>query len=389
MKPFLTMMILVLTAMLACLISGTAVAQEHSIVYDVAILNDRVMDPETGFDALANVGIQGGLITKSNTDEIAGKYTIDDCALSEQSDVYNEAQYHLALGDVLIENSLMAQMSPSLLFASMQGDTSKTAAGEGGGALSAEQAAKELANPNTSLASLNFKNTFTFYEGDLPDADSQVGYTLLFQPAFPFPINSSDKIIFRPAIPFQFSQPVFNAGAVDFHDKAGIGDIGFDLIYAKSGDDGLLLGVGIVGTIPTASHSELGGGRWLVGPEFFLGKISEQSVIGIFPSHQWDVAGWGDESVSITSIQPILTYLPGGGWSVGTAPTLKYDWIDEQWTVPINLNVGKTVTVDSTVWKIGVEVNYFVENSDAFAPEWTVLLNLTPVVENFLAGLFN
>ncbi|AXI49069.1 aminoacylase (plasmid) [Sulfitobacter sp. SK012] len=45
--------------------------------YDVAILNGRVMDPETGFDQIANVGINNGWITEITTDPIEGENTID------------------------------------------------------------------------------------------------------------------------------------------------------------------------------------------------------------------------------------------------------------------------------------------------------------------------
>jgi hypothetical protein len=45
--------------------------------YDVVILNGRVMDPETGFDQVANVGISNGWITTITADEITGAETID------------------------------------------------------------------------------------------------------------------------------------------------------------------------------------------------------------------------------------------------------------------------------------------------------------------------
>jgi hypothetical protein len=45
--------------------------------YDIVILNGRVMDPETNFDGIRNVGIKDGIITAITEDEIAGKETID------------------------------------------------------------------------------------------------------------------------------------------------------------------------------------------------------------------------------------------------------------------------------------------------------------------------
>lgn len=45
--------------------------------YDVVILNGRVMDPETGFDQITNVGISNGWITVITDEEIDGRETID------------------------------------------------------------------------------------------------------------------------------------------------------------------------------------------------------------------------------------------------------------------------------------------------------------------------
>jgi hypothetical protein len=45
--------------------------------YDVVILNGRVMDPETNFDAVRNVGITDGMIVTITESEISGAETID------------------------------------------------------------------------------------------------------------------------------------------------------------------------------------------------------------------------------------------------------------------------------------------------------------------------
>ena len=60
---------------------------------------------------------------------------------------------------------------------------------------SAAETAKELANPNTALASLKFKNIYTTYKGDLPGADSETSFTMLFQPSLPFPLDNGGKVI--------------------------------------------------------------------------------------------------------------------------------------------------------------------------------------------------
>lgn len=53
---------------------GTANAAEK---YDLVILGGRVMDPESGFDGVRNVGVVDGRITVITTEKIEGKETID------------------------------------------------------------------------------------------------------------------------------------------------------------------------------------------------------------------------------------------------------------------------------------------------------------------------
>lgn len=64
------------TATVACGLLAAAipaVAQD----YDLVILNGRVMDPETRYDAIANVGIKDGTIVVITEDGITGQETID------------------------------------------------------------------------------------------------------------------------------------------------------------------------------------------------------------------------------------------------------------------------------------------------------------------------
>ena len=51
-----------------------------------------------------------------------------------------------------------------------------------------DEIAKELANPNTPLTSLKFKNQFRTYSGDLSGAADQASYIMFFQSTLPFEI---------------------------------------------------------------------------------------------------------------------------------------------------------------------------------------------------------
>ena len=255
-------------------------------------------------------------------------------------------------------------------------------------AKSADEVARELANPNNSLASLTFKNQYRTYAGDLPGASKQDNYTLLFQPVFPFsmaPTASGGKanLFVRPGIPLVVNQPVPTATGWD--KVSALGDIGFDVGYGVTETSGFLWALGMVGTLPTATDDKVAGKQLRLGPEVLVAKFEKWGLYGIFPSHQWSVAGWGENrSYSNTQLQGFLTFLPGGGWNVGSTPIMNYDWKSKDWTIPLNLTVGKTMKFGEMPVKVQFELNYYVEQYDAFGPEWMLGINLTPVVRNVL-----
>ena len=112
---------------------------------------------------------------------------------------------------------------------------------------SAEDVARDLAKPNSSLATLTVKNQYRWYTGDLPGADHQDNFMMLFQPVFPLSLpqdDSGDKstLFIRPGIPLLFDQPVLRQGksGLDFEGVSALGDIGFDLAYGVSKKSGFL-----------------------------------------------------------------------------------------------------------------------------------------------------
>ena len=253
---------------------------------------------------------------------------------------------------------------------------------------SAEEIAAELANPNSPLATLTFKVQYRTYDGDLPNAGEQNNTSLVFQPSFPFAQDNGDVIFFRPAIPFQTGQPVFNTSRLDFDSESGIGDISFDLAYGRTTESGILFAGGMVASIPTATYDGLGNERWSLGPEFLIGKLTKKYVLGAYPTHLWDVGGWSNADVNLTSSQFFATYLPGGGWSMGLSPTISFNHVTDEWTIPLNFNVGKTIIAGGRPWKLSMEVNYYVEKPGSFGPEWLIGFNVAPIVKNIFAGLF-
>ena len=247
--------------------------------------------------------------------------------------------------------------------------------------LSQEEAARQLANPNTPLASLTLKNQWTGWGGSLPGADGSSSGTFLFQPSFPFPVGKAGTIFCRPAFPLLVDQPVVNATG-EVEPKNGFGDMGMDLAFGRTTSSGVLLTAGMLGGFPTGQEG-LSNDTWTLGPEFLVGHFSKKSVLGVFPSHQWDLSG--PNEVSLTSIQPILSYLPGGGWAVSSSGPIAYNWESEQWTVPIQLMLSRAVKVGKMPIKLALEGTLYAEQADPLGQDWMIGFNITPVVPNVLA----
>ena len=192
--------------------------------------------------------------------------------------------------------------------------------------LNADDVARELANPNTALASLVFKNQFRFFKGDLPGAGDQTSAMRLFQPILPFPLESGSQIIFRPVIPLVWDSPTGN----NFDSEAGIGDISFDLVYAPKSENGFITALGVVSTLPTATNGHLGRNKFSLGPDILFGRVTKEYVLGLNPSHQWSLTGSGDEDISSSHVQVFSALLLAKGWNVGSQPIITYDWKQKQ-----------------------------------------------------------
>jgi hypothetical protein len=63
--------------LVGCLAALGAPSMAQAETYDLVILGGRVMDPETNFDQVANVGVNGGRIVVITEEKIDGKETID------------------------------------------------------------------------------------------------------------------------------------------------------------------------------------------------------------------------------------------------------------------------------------------------------------------------
>ena len=268
---------------------------------------------------------------------------------------------------------------------------------------SADEIAKELANPNTALTSLKLQNQYYSFDGDLPGADDLDMFKLFLQPTLPFPFDNGYTLWVRPGLPYIVDQPVFDTDDRKLGDKSGLGDITLDVQYGTTLENGFLWSIGFSSVFPTASEEKLGSDQWALGPGFQVGRVKEKSVFGIFANHQWDIAGDGrstpdlpflrltesdEPSISLTAVQLFGVVLPGGDRSFGSTPIMTYNHESSQWTIPLHLTAGKTFIINDRPWDFSLDLNYYVERPDAIATEWMVGFNVALVLENVFAKWF-
>ena len=256
---------------------------------------------------------------------------------------------------------------------------------------SADEVAKELANPANARASMSSNLEYISFDGDLDGAGDQSTTMYLFQPSLPFPVGDSGRnLLFRPALPVFLSQAQYdgtiNNGLGGFDDVTGkVGDIGFDLVYAGTSKSGIISGYGIAGTLPVGA-SDVSGDQWRVGPEVFFGIARKWGVVGALVNHQWEIGGSNDTDFSTTSAQYFYGISMGGGWVFGAGPIASYnhevDNSDDALTFPIAIGVSKTVVKGTKISKFAIALTYNAERPESFGPEWTVKLTWSPVIEN-------
>ena len=217
----------------------------------------------------------------------------------------------------------------------------------------AAEMARKLQDPLANIKALMTDNDINFNSGN-----DQTSYGFQLQPVYAVPFEDAGfNLINRAVVPImglppQAQRPIVGPPLPPSSDYTwGLADSSLQFFFSPRSDSAWKWGLGPMLTLKTRTDSALAGPGWGGGPVGVLvGGVGNLSIAFI-GGHVW-----GEQSFSLTIMQPMLFYNIGDdGWTVHYNNIISHDWnasSGNEWTVPLGLGVSKAIAFKSG---IGVE----------------------------------
>jgi hypothetical protein len=230
---------------------------------------------------------------------------------------------------------------------------------------------QKLSNPIASLTIIPLQLNYDTGIGPAEDGDR---WTLNVQPVIPFKLDQEWTLVVRTIIPIIKQDDIF-PGA---EDQFGLGDSLQSFFFVPQTVNGFTFGFGPALQYRTGTDDLLTTGKWGAGPTAVALQQSGPWTVGILANHIWSFAGDEDRAdVSNTFLQPFLAYAASGGWTFSLNTQSSYDWVSEQWSVPINFTVSKLTKFGDQPVSIAAGPKYWAESPDSGPHGWGATATLT------------
>lgn len=253
-------------------------------------------------------------------------------------------------GQVLLASILFLLLAAGRCLSQQSGGTTQNPSSTPGTA-GGEDLSSQSNNPSAPLKQVQFQ---AWYNPAYLRTQGE-GNLALIRPVLPSDAHGSfPSTISRPTIPV-VSSP---------NGRSGLGDLNFvSVVFPFPKSQHFRAGVGLTFTLPTATSSVLGQGKWQLGPAAIVIYTGIQHfVIGALMQNPISFAGESHRSdINALTVQPLLVETFKNGYFIRSDGILAFDWERSgAGTIPVNLGIGK-------VFKIGSHpINAYVQ------PEWNV-----------------
>ena len=273
--------------------------------------------------------------------------------------------------------------------------------------LSLDRFALELSNPATYLRRLAWDIEYTTFRGDLPGSENQDGLKNIFKTSWPLRLKTGKNLLLSATIPVFSDQPTWNIPVQRHHAEFRIrqtediqaeqgfffyghdhlADIRIDLAYIGEGKNGVIRTLGLAAVFPTSEDKSAARRQTLLGPEIALGRITNWGLYGATVKHLTNVNDPAEWDTNESTMEIWFAYALGNGWQIESSPEILYDWeavSGNEWTVPIEAAVSKTIKLGQTPVKLALGIQKNIVTPDRFGPDWRVILSFTPVLSTKL-----
>ena len=231
--------------------------------------------------------------------------------------------------------------------------------------------ALQLVNPVASLISMPLQNNFDWGAG--PDGDG-FQYRINIQPVIPFTLNENWNLISRTILPYIDQEDVIGSTS-----QSGLSDTLQSLFFSPKAPTagGWIWGAGPAFLLPTASDDLLGTEKWGAGPTAVFLRQENGWSYGMLANQIWSFAGEDSrDEVNATFLQPFLTYTTATHTTLSLNTESSYDWVNSQWTMPINLGVSQLLKIGGSPIQFQLGGRYYAETPDN-GPEWGLRFTVT------------
>lgn len=228
----------------------------------------------------------------------------------------------------------------------------------------AEELAKKLSNPVAAMISVPFQ--YNYDRGIGPLDEGHKSYVNI-QPVIPISLDTDWNLISRTILPVVDQHDVIPLAG----DQFGLGDTTQSFFFSpKQPTNGIIWGVGPVILLPTGTDKLLSSEKWAAGPTAVALTQQGPWTIGVLANHVWSFAGEEDRAdINSTFLQPFIAYTTKDAWTFTLNSESTYNWVDDEWSVPINFLVTKLIKIDHQPISLGAGVRYWADTPEDSGPE--------------------